>query len=212
LANRRIPSTPPGCLPRASRLAVASRCVMAKSKRTAEDIARLIHLERAPLPPSELAKISAWLNTETRKTRRQDWMFCSVCAFFALCALFAWCALVLPPPNPASPEIFEFMPLMFFAVLVVVLYLQLRENGRCRRAFLKGFVRGVRVREPGAPKKWTMRACKETVAAVRAVAAETGMSVARSIDIVKKRDPERWRSLSEPRYYEAVRRLQKSAT
>jgi hypothetical protein len=44
------------------------------------------------------------------------------------------------------------------------------------------------------------------------VAADRGMSVARSIEILKKRDPERWRSLSEPRYYEAVKRLGESAT
>jgi len=83
---------------------------------------------------------------------------------------------------------------------------------RASRAATLPHRRGVRMSEPGAPKKWTMDVCKETVAAVQAVAAETGISVVRSIEILKKRDPERWQSLSEPRYYEAVRRLEKSAT
>jgi hypothetical protein len=163
---------------------------MAKSKRTAEDIARrcLVDLER---------------------TRRQVWMVFSVCIFFASYAFFALYALVPPSRMPSiSVSIHSFA----FGVGFVVLWLQLREISRRRRAFLQGFVRGVRVSEPGAPKKWTMDVCKETVAAVQAVAAETGMSVARSIEILKKRDPERWQSLSEPRYYEAVRRLEKSAT
>jgi hypothetical protein len=182
---------------------------MAKSKRTAEDIARLIHLERDPLPPSELAKISAWLNTETRKTRRFAWIAFSVFIFFALCATLA-CAQFKPLMR--SPRIFEYWPPIFFGVGLVVLGLMLGGMVICERAFLQGFVRGVRVREPGAPKKWTMRVCKETVDAVQAVAAERGMGVARSIEILKKRDPERWRNLSEPRYYEAVRRLEESAT
>jgi hypothetical protein len=95
---------------------------------------------------------------------------------------------------------------------VVVLGLLLREIYLLERAHLQGFVRGVRVREPGAPKKWTMQVCKETVAAVQTVAAERGMSIAASIEILKKRDPEQWGSLCEPRYYEALRRLKKSMT
>jgi len=144
---------------------------MGKSKRTAEDIARLFHSERAPLPPSELAKISVWLNTETRKTRRQAWMFCSVCIFFASCAFFAWYALVLRPSNP--PEIFGLMPFMALGVCIAVVLSQRREIVGLRRAYLHGYVFGVRVNEPGAPKKWTMRVCKETVTAIQAVAAET---------------------------------------
>jgi hypothetical protein len=181
--------------------------IMAKSKRTAEDIARLIHLERTRLPPCELAKISAWLNTETRKPRRQAWIMFSVFIFFVSCAFFAYCVLV-----PYSQSSKFSTPSILFAVGVVVLGLLLREIVICQRAFLQGFVRGVRVSEPGAPRKWTTSVCKETVAAVQAVATETGMSVARSIELLKKRDPERWRSLSEPRYYEAVRRLKKFAT
>jgi hypothetical protein len=185
---------------------------MARSKRTAEDIARLSHLERDPLPPSEWAKLFAWLNTETRKTRRQQWMFYSVCVFLALCAGITWAVLVLQPRDLEWPVILKFMPLIFPGVLLGSLYLMAWADRRCQRAFLRGFVRGVRVSEPGAPKKWTIQVCKETVAAVQAVAADRGMSVARSIEILKKRDPERWRSLSEPRYYEAVKRLGESAT
>jgi hypothetical protein len=185
---------------------------MARSKRTAEDIARLFQLERDPLPPSEVAKISAWLNTERRKIRRREWMVYSVFVFLALCAGITWGELVLPPPDREFAAILKFMPVMFPGMLVGGLYLLAWADSRRDRAYVWGFVRGLRVSEPGAPKKWTMRVCKETVDAVQAVAAERGMSVARSIEILKKRDPERWRSLSEPRYYEAVRRLEKSAT
>jgi hypothetical protein len=195
---------------------------MARSKRTAEDIARLIHLERDPLPPSELAKISAWLNTETRKTTRPFMAFV-VGPLFASCAFLLCAALVLSPsqlheisefmtPFMISEFTTLFMALAMTAVAVLALGREVTRIGRIRRAFLQGFVCGIRVSEPGAPKKWTTRVCKETVDAVQAVAAERGMSVARSIEILKKRDPERWRSLSEPRYYEAVRRLEKSAT
>lgn len=189
---------------------------MARSKRTAEDIARLIHLERDPLPPSELAKISAWLNTETR-TATRPWMVLLGGVLFASCAL--GCALVqvheiseFMTPFMISEFTTLFMALGMTAVAVLALVREATRFGRIRRAFLQGFVCGVRVSEPGAPKKWTMQACKETVDAVQAVAAERGMSVARSIEILKKRDAERWRSLSEARYYEAVKRLEKSAT
>jgi hypothetical protein len=184
---------------------------MAKSKTTAEDIARLIRLECGPLPPSELTKISAWLNTETRKTRRQGWMVFSLCIFFASCAFFALCALV--PPS-RMPSISASMHSFAFGVGFVVLWLQLREISHRRRGFLQGFVWGVRAKNfessPGAPKKWTMDVCKETVAAVKAIKAERGMSIARSIEILKQRDPEQWRSLSETRYYEAMKQLKKS--
>jgi hypothetical protein len=139
-------------------------------------------------------------------------MRCSVSIFLAYCAVFAWLALVRPTPNPTWRMIFEFMPYMALTAWIAIWLLQASAIGSCRRAFLQGFVRGVRVSEPGAPKKWTMQVCEETVAAVQAVAAEREMSVARSIELLKKRDPERWRTLSEPRYYEAVRRLGKSAT
>jgi hypothetical protein len=191
---------------------------MARTKRTAEDVVRLIHLERDPLPPSEWAKISAWLKTEARKATR-PWMVLVVGLWFALCAFLLCAALVLSPSQ--LHEISEFMisefttlfmALVTTAVAVLALVREVTRIGGIRRAFLQGFVCGVRVSEPGAPKKWTMQACKETVDAVQAVAAERGMSVARSIEILKKRDAERWRSLSEPRYYEAVKRLEKSAT
>jgi hypothetical protein len=167
---------------------------MGKSKRTAEDIARrcLIDLER---------------------DQRQAWMVPLVWMFFVLCASFALCVLVLPSLNPAAVEIF--MLLLPFTLFVTWISYRISQGPieiAKRRVFLQGFVRGLLVSEPGAPKKWTMDVCKETIAAVQAVAAETGMSVARSIDTLKKRDPERWRSLSEPRYYEAVRQLEKSAT
>jgi hypothetical protein len=73
--------------------------------------------------------------------------------------------------------------------------------------FARGFMLALQLREPGAPKKWTTAVCEETVAAVQAVAAETRLSVARSIEILKKRSPERWQNLSEQRYYEALQRL-----
>jgi hypothetical protein len=68
-------------------------------------------------------------------------------------------------------------------------------------------MQGLQLREPGAPTKWTPEVCKETVAAVQAVAVEKKLGIARSIDILKKRNPERWQSLSEPRYYEAMHRV-----
>jgi hypothetical protein len=88
--------------------------------------------------------------------------------------------------------------------------LQVGMSYTVRHVFFDGLLYGIQVRNPGAPKKWTMDVCKEMIAAVQAVAAETGMTVARSIEILKKRDPGRWQSLSEPRYYEAVRQLKKS--
>jgi hypothetical protein len=177
---------------------------MAKSKRTAEDIARLFHKECDPLPPSELAKISAWVKIETRKSEQQVWrriVPIAFCGSFALAPVLGF--LVLRSPEPL--DIFK-LAFFLFGPLVAVPLCFLED----KRALLRGFIRGIQVSNPGAPKKWTMPVCKETVGAVQAVAAETGMSVARSIEILKKRDPERWRSLSEPRYYEAVRQLEKS--
>ena len=59
---------------------------------------------------------------------------------------------------------------------------------------------------PKGPKKWTGKARAELIAAVKAVQAEKrGRSIANSIQILKKRDPSRWGSLSETRYYEALR-------
>jgi hypothetical protein len=79
---------------------------MARTKRTAEDVVRLIHLERDPLPPSEWAKISAWLKTEARKATR-PWMVLVVGLWFALCAFLLCAALVLSPSQ--LHEISEFM-------------------------------------------------------------------------------------------------------
>jgi hypothetical protein len=59
---------------------------------------------------------------------------------------------------------------------------------------------------PKGPKKWTAEAHDELIAAVKAVRAEkVGRTIASSIQILKKRDPTRWRPLNEARYYEALR-------
>jgi hypothetical protein len=119
---------------------------MARSKRTAEDIARLIHLERDPLPPSELAKISAWLNTETRKTTRPFMAFV-VGPLFASCAFLLCAALVLSPsqlheisefmtPFMISEFTTLFMALAMTAVAVLALGREVTRIGRIRRAFL----------------------------------------------------------------------------
>jgi hypothetical protein len=185
------------------------RCVMAKSKRSAEDIARLFHREHDRLSPSEWAEISAWLKIEIRKTTRSAWMMLPIAIFVVFCAYFSLAALVLSaPPKPSG--MFEYIPFFFVGTLVVHLCLIPRQLHHRKCAFLHGFIRGIRVSEPGAPKKWTMDVRKEAVAAVRALVVETGMGVARSIEILKKRDPERWQTLNESRYYEAVRQLKKS--
>ena len=73
------------------------------------------------------------------------------------------------------------------------------------------FVPGLRVRRepprgPGRPKKWTSEARDELIAAVKAVHAERGgRSISRSIEILKKREPDAWAFLNKARYYEALR-------
>jgi hypothetical protein len=59
---------------------------------------------------------------------------------------------------------------------------------------------------PKGPKKWTAIARDELIAAVKVVHAEkVGRTIARSIQILKRRDPSQWKSLNEARYYEALR-------
>ena len=73
------------------------------------------------------------------------------------------------------------------------------------------FVPGLQVRRepprgPGRPKKWTSEARDELIAAVEAVHAERGgRSISRSIEILKKREPDAWAFLNKARYYEALR-------
>jgi hypothetical protein len=59
---------------------------------------------------------------------------------------------------------------------------------------------------PKGAKRWTREARYELIAAVEAVRAEKkGRSIANSVQILKKRDPERWASLNPARYHEARR-------
>jgi hypothetical protein len=73
------------------------------------------------------------------------------------------------------------------------------------------FVPGLQVlreplRGPGRPKKWTSQARDALIAAVEAVHAERGgRSISRSIEILKRREPDAWASLNKARYYEALR-------
>jgi hypothetical protein len=73
------------------------------------------------------------------------------------------------------------------------------------------FVPGLQVlRKPprgaGRPKKWTSEARDKMIAAVEAVLAEkSGRSISRSIEILKKREPDVWAFLNKARYYEALR-------
>jgi hypothetical protein len=57
---------------------------------------------------------------------------------------------------------------------------------------------------PKGSKTRTAEARDELIGAVKAVQAE-GRSIAHSIAILKRRNPVRWRSLNEARYYEALR-------
>jgi hypothetical protein len=59
---------------------------------------------------------------------------------------------------------------------------------------------------PKGSKKWTAEARDELIEAVEAVQTERGQrGIANSIHILKKREPYRWGSLNEARYYEAIR-------
>jgi hypothetical protein len=59
---------------------------------------------------------------------------------------------------------------------------------------------------PKGAKKWTREARAGLIAAVETVHAEQkGRSIANSVRILKRRDPGRWESLNQARYYEALR-------
>ena len=191
---------------------------MAKPKRSAEELARLIVKagppplvlfggRNLPLPPSEWATVSA----EVRSISRRELVRFSVhtCLFtLTMCGLLFW--LVLPHPRiPLSIASYCIIGTWVICSCASTLGIALMKRAYDTRMFVWGFVMGLGSREPGAPKKWTAEVCKETVAAVQAVAAEKGLGIARSIDILKKRDSERWESLSEQRYYEALRKLKK---
>jgi hypothetical protein len=188
---------------------------MAKRKRSAEDLAHLIvkaarlppcPFSVAPLPPFEWAQVSTAIRSISRNNRRRLFVRSAVIQFLTTAAMLGSLFWMV---RDDLRFVFGGLPwiLLFFWTWLVGLSLILMERAFCTRMFVRGFVQGLRLREPGAPKKWTTEVCKEAVAAVQAVVAETRLSVARSIDILKKRNPERWQSLSEQRYYEAVQRL-----
>jgi hypothetical protein len=185
---------------------------MTKPKRRAEDLAQLI-VKAAPLAlppypfsaaamPLEWAKLSAEIRRISKNDRRRQFALWSVVTFLATAAALGFLIWL-------EGDSFYWFPgiLAFFSAWLSCLGLIMFVCAFCTRMFVQGFVEGLRFHEPGAPRKWTTAVCEETVAAVQAVAAETGLSVARSIDILKKRSPEQWQNLSEQRYYEALQRL-----
>jgi hypothetical protein len=171
--------------------------VMAKRKRTAEELARLIS-KTAPLPRSEWVKVYAEFCSISKSNRRRQFVIWLIVSFFMTATWLGFLTWI-------RGLVF---PFILFCISWLISFSMLMGLKACEaRMFVRGCVQGLRFHEPGAPKKWTTAACEEAVAAVQAMVAETELSVARSIEILKKREPVRWQNLSEPRYYEAVRRL-----
>jgi hypothetical protein len=76
------------------------------------------------------------------------------------------------------------------------------------------FVPGLRVLQQGTQgrgrpkgaKKWTSQTRDDLIAAVQSIRSErAGRSITNSIRILKQREPQRWASVSDTRYYEALR-------
>jgi hypothetical protein len=196
---------------------------MANPKRRADHIARLI-VKAAPrfsvgmrysnvLPPSEWRKLSDEVHRIYKMDRRRHILLWSVVTFPPLAVFIPFLSWVGVVNDKMPVGIAVIIALLGSLILwaMMVIWFSSFILPFVQGTFVHGFVLGLLLREPGAPKKWTTVVCKEAVAAVQAVAAETGLGVARSIDILKKRDPVRWEGLSEQRYYEAMRQLREPA-